>query len=893
MRGAPISETITILPAAFESCTRNIVGSKAFHLIGMQKAGLDVPPFVVMPVYTVNELLAPIRSFIEEQVQLIGDYPEGDLNNIALNIQQKICLHQPSPEWEERLLSSCGHFFGGSYEVAIRSSGLGEDTEGASFAGIHDSYLYCNAQNLVSQIMSAIASAWGLSALSYRQQKGLHLKHIQIALVIQKMVPAIRSGIAFSMHQGGNLADAVIVAGYGLGTGIVEGKVETDTFFLNRQDQSIRRQLVTKFSQMSRKDNDQQLNPIPKDLQGQACLTPEEIRQIYDQLIKAEKLLKTPADIEFSYDEEEKLHLLQMRPITTINADQLIILDNTNIVESYPGTTLPLSFSFALKAYENVFKGASDAFWISRKVMHQHAEVFANLLAHYKGRIYYRLDNWYKMVALVYSSHRSMDAWEKAVGLTHTERGQVRFQFQNQLKAIGAALCLLINHKRNNRRFFKAFAKNYEKLKACITYRNDTSLLWKHYEQTAQQLFKPWCQTLVNDFLAFKMFGWLQNALAKYVDDQQSSLANDWISGLGEVLSEKALISTLQLKETIKENDRLQLLFKQNAQQILNQLQVGEYSSFYESIKEHLQLYGDRTLAELKLETPSFRKAPIHFIELLKNQLQSDMTVAKYKRQQSDLRKKADRLIRSSVPWWHPALYYMRWLRKRASYGLQNRENMRFCRTRGYGAIKDIFLEIGQLMHEEELIERADDVFYLDLEILKAYCILNKRESLHTYVQELKNQYETLDSQQFPGRIIYERDALPDLILESNIPTIQDGRLKGIPVSGGTITAEAIVVKKPKPSTTAKGRILISAMTDPGWVFLMSQAVGLISEKGSLLSHTAIVGRELGLPVVVGIPRATEIFKTGDCITMDGNNGWVEKSKYHEEIPHCTGERAE
>ena len=893
MKSSSIAKTIIVLPTTFESCTKDTVGSKAFHLICMQKGELDVPPFVIVPVDVVDELLAPLRSFIEEQIQIINNYSERDLNEISFSIQQKIRHFQPSQEWEERILGSCEHFFGKDYEVSIRSSGLDEDTQGASFAGIHESYLYCNAQNLVPQIMSTIASAWGLSALSYRQQKGLQLKHIQIALIIQKMVPAVRSGVAFSMHQGANLADAVIVAGYGLGTGIVEGKVETDTFFVNRQDRSIQQQLTTKTSQIIKKEDGQLLSPLQEHLQDQACLTTENIQQIYDQLLNAEKLLEAPADIEFSYDKEGRLHLLQMRPVTTINTDQLIILDNTNIVESYPGTTLPLSFSFALKAYGNVFKGASDAFWISRKVMNQHAKVFANLLAHYKGRVYYRLDNWYRMVALVYSSHRSMDAWEKAVGLTHTERGQVHFQFQNQLKAIGSALWLLINLKRNNRRFFKTFAKNYEKLKACVTYRNDTNLLWEHYEQASLQLFKPWYQTLVNDFLAFKMFGWLQNALARYVGAQQLSLANDWISGLGEVLSEKALISTLQLKETIKQDRELQLLFNQDAQQILDQLQTGKYSSFYRNVKEHLQLYGDRTLAELKLETPSFRKAPVHFIELLRNQLQSNMTVAKYRQQQSDLRNKADQLIRSSLPWWHPALYYLRWLRKRAAYGLQNRENMRFCRTKGYGAIKDIFLEIGQLMQKEQLIESTDDVFYLNLEALQAYCTLDKRESLHIYIQELKNQYKTLASQQLPGRIIYEKGAMPDLTLESNTQVIEAGRLKGIPVSGGTITGEAIVVTTPEPGTPVKGRILISAMTDPGWVFLMSQAIGLISEKGSLLSHTAIVGRELGLPVVVGIPRATELFKTGDCITMDGHSGWVEKSKYHEEIPHSTGERAE
>jgi pyruvate,water dikinase len=55
----------------------------------------------------------------------------------------------------------------------------------------------------------------------------------------------------------------------------------------------------------------------------------------------------------------------------------------------------------------------------------------------------------------------------------------------------------------------------------------------------------------------------------------------------------------------------------------------------------------------------------------------------------------------------------------------------------------------------------------------------------------------------------------------------------------------------------------------------MSQAAGIISEKGSLLSHTAIVGRELGLPVVVGVANATQILKTGQIVTLDADTGTI------------------
>jgi pyruvate,water dikinase len=64
-------------------------------------------------------------------------------------------------------------------------------------------------------------------------------------------------------------------------------------------------------------------------------------------------------------------------------------------------------------------------------------------------------------------------------------------------------------------------------------------------------------------------------------------------------------------------------------------------------------------------------------------------------------------------------------------------------------------------------------------------------------------------------------------------------------------------------------------MTDPGWVFLMVSAAGLVVEKGSLLSHTAIIGRELGVPTVVGVEGATELIRNGQVIQVNGQTGEI------------------
>ena len=119
-------------------------------------------------------------------------------------------------------------------------------------------------------------------------------------------------------------------------------------------------------------------------------------------------------------------------------------------------------------------------------------------------------------------------------------------------------------------------------------------------------------------------------------------------------------------------------------------------------------------------------------------------------------------------------------------------------------------------------------------------------------------------------------------------PSIGAGasRLQGIPCAPGIVEAEALVVDSPDISLPVKGKILVARMTDPGWVFLMVSAAGLIVERGSLLSHTAIIGRELGIPTIVGVAGACRLISTGSRIRMDGATGHI--SIVESDVLYCS-----
>ena len=101
------------------------------------------------------------------------------------------------------------------------------------------------------------------------------------------------------------------------------------------------------------------------------------------------------------------------------------------------------------------------------------------------------------------------------------------------------------------------------------------------------------------------------------------------------------------------------------------------------------------------------------------------------------------------------------------------------------------------------------------------------------------------------------------------------GDLQGLGCCPGRVRAKVQVVHHPSEVEDLQGDILVTASTDPGWVTLFPTASAILVERGSLLSHSAIVSRELGKPCIVGITGLLHRLKTGDWVEMDGSTGQV------------------
>jgi len=252
----------------------------------------------------VEALLAPFSGFHSSPSQggdawaAASSETMSRLMETCSQAETLLLQFEPNAALLGALMQCATEVFGQDFCISVRSSAISEDASDASFAGQHKTYLYTAPAQLFENIKRSLVSAWSFGALSYRLQMGVSIQHIEYAIVLQQMVFATRSGIAFSMNSNGNMADVVINCGYGMGEGIVMDQVAADCYHVNRALRSITRSVVPKTQSMEyTTEQGIHLVDVPEDKQTVAALSEAEIFAVYDQVMLAEKVLGKPADI--------------------------------------------------------------------------------------------------------------------------------------------------------------------------------------------------------------------------------------------------------------------------------------------------------------------------------------------------------------------------------------------------------------------------------------------------------------------------------------------------------------------------------------------------------------------------------------------------------------------
>ncbi|MCD1294364.1 phosphoenolpyruvate synthase [Methanocella sp. CWC-04] len=203
--------------------------------------------------------------------------------------------------------------------VAARSSATAEDLPDASFAGQQETYLNVRGEeDLVKAVQNCWASLYGARAIYYRVKQNFPHEHVNIAVVVQKMVDADTAGVMFTSHPTTGEKLEIIEAAWGLGEAVVSGAVSPDNYIVSNTDK-VKKKIATKQIMIIRDKKTRKTKQIdvPEDKKNAQVLTDDEIVRLSKLGRLVEEHYGKPQDIEWAIKGGE-IYLLQSRPITTI-----------------------------------------------------------------------------------------------------------------------------------------------------------------------------------------------------------------------------------------------------------------------------------------------------------------------------------------------------------------------------------------------------------------------------------------------------------------------------------------------------------------------------------------------------------------------------------------------
>ena len=684
------------------------------------------------------------------------------------------------------------------------------------------------------------------------QQEKAEQKKLESSIetvLIQEMLFPEKSGVLFTKNPKGILSEMVVVLGHGLGDKVVEDQENVLTYHYFPGE------------------------CLYQEGHGQSCLSEqaqespglgleeEELKTLFTLGERIEQLFQKPMDIEFAI-EKGNVYILQAREITTLDMHLPVrILDNSNISESFPGICLPLSESFAGEMYSGIFTSLGRRF-LGKKVS-SYEELFQRMVGGFSGRMYYEISSWYDILRLLPFSRKIIPVWQGMLGVSNEE---ISFSKKKPSFFLKCRIALLFCYyffvsQRKMKELDKFFQERYASYSKRVDEEDYAQALYRIFLEMKEDLLREWDITLINDMVSF----------------------------ISTHLYGKKTAFSLETMKPVRALSALKTV-------------AGKYGldseEYRREKKSYISAYGDRIVGELKLETRTYRTNEELLDRWILDSLETD-SVEKDCEETSCSGKASELKQRKSF------LYRL------AESSCNNREISRLHRTRCFGLMRRIVDKIG-----EKTI--GFDVYYLSLDELKEFLFSGKDFSLKiAREKELRKAYErlpVLSRVKLLGKV--DRDPLAGEIrvlsyesfkgkrnIEERIvrPGKDEGNRKagkirqmektgkkdkeagnsqprvffGRGVSKGIFRGEVLKIKSLQEIRVAeaKGKILLSYSTDPGWFPYLNMAEGLITERGSLLSHSAILARELEKPAVVNIPNIMEELQSGDIVEIDGDLG--------------------
>jgi len=805
------------------------VGGKAFNCARLKQAGFPVPDAIVVP----------------------SDAPDAAIQRLA------------GDPWLDTL--PAGTTF------AVRSSGIGEDSAGHSFAGIHETHLNVERNQLVEAVLVCRRSAESEQARVYRQARQLG-DDVRIAVLVQRMVPAVTSGVAFTINPITGADELVVNAGRGLGEALVSGLIDPDEFRISKRDGTV---LSARAGTSG--------NGTPDG----ATLSAAQLASLGSLLTRIEQHYGAPQDVEWCHDGEQ-FWIVQSRPVTaspesfksevsSLKAEAPATGAGTEWTRANLAEVLPEQMSpQALDAYEDMLNRAQSKFM--GRLM---APELGPMMKSFRGRMYMNLSQMRRIATLIGSPPADM-----LRSLGHPEQIQpqdeivTRAPLREFLACLPDFIRLLGYDVRAEALMRRHEAKTRETI-ARITASDPRTLSDRQIWDTIQW----WIQIAPDDIqIVFVMTGVVtrETVIRKACDRVgfpfERLVYTQLAAGKRSVSTQQG-VDLVALAASVRHEARAMKYLLENDGTFADFRTALAGTTFLERFDRFLDLYGHRGRYESDWAIPRLHENPASALFAIQQHLhgrQSDLK-AVAERQEADAAG-AWRAFEARLTTWQrwTMLPVLRAMLRRLKKQYIWREQVRSDLTRILRHARAYHLTLADRFVERGWIDRRDDYFLIRLdEVGRAIGDPQVGPGLREIARRRAAELAAERDLQMP-MLMREADLAALVHAGHGDAGTGDGELKGLCVSPGSVEAEVVVMRDPSEFAAMKrGAILVAPATDPSWTPLFTLASGVIVEVGGMLSHASTIAREYGLPALANVKNATRILKTGDRVRLDASGGRV------------------
>jgi rifampicin phosphotransferase len=868
----------TIIPFDSPELPRNDqVGSKALSLIIMTRAGMPVPPGIVLTVDFFAPWIATLQATPEWGALLSAK--DEELGRVTRTLQTMCRSLQLTDRQREELESALATFQEAHRTLlfAVRSSSPEEDLEGASFAGGYETTLGVTVETLEAAIRHSFASSFDERVFLYKREHGFQLDHPRIAIVIQQQIDADSAGVAFSLNPLNNCFDeAVINANHGLGESVVAGEADPDVFVVDKIKREISetriggKQAVIKLNRQGGTTRSVRANHL------EASITPDQVLELIGLLEKVEAYYQKPVDVEWAIA-GEKIFLLQARPITTYLPlpDEMVtapgepkrLYANSTLIEQ--GLQEPLSVL-----------GTDFLSYVLNKVGGSVAEgaigidgVTFTAGGGYYMNISYALMLGMKNAALAPGSFGdprvtaildSIDMQQYLGGelpkKLKSMRGKMMFKM---LPMATAVLEAYLRPKHILQQYQAALPEEIRRLE--VFSGHGLSL------QAQSVALAELLQFFYGDYgIPMILAAQIAQRRIKNLFKQEADQVQDHLINLGIALPGNKTTEMGEWMYALASSAEISRY--ESAQGLLTDLKEKRLSPEFTQAWEHFMAeFGMRCPREIDPATPRPQEQPALFFEQLKTMSpathgsRSFFEEARAKREAAYQAlyqialQKGKRKAKSLEKYYKTWVIFGGYRETPKHYVIKVIDLFR----RQALAIARTFVTEGRLDNLEQIfdltiadIDQARTDPTLDLRALA-----QERTVLINKIRKSKLVARVIDSR---GKIYYPPRT-----------AAADGALQGVPISPGVVQGRVKVFRHAADKKLLPGEILVARATDPGWTPLFINARGIILEIGGALQHGAVVAREYGIPCVSGLDGATTTLMDGQLVEVDGSHGLV------------------